>query len=233
MKRTILLTAVGALGVLAVACSAVAQDDKKGKKKGKDEAKTIEKFVEGFDRKDGLFPVYQDEKTGALYMELEAEDFGQEYIYHVYTENGSPQVGLFRGSFRDNRIISINKRYDHVEFAAENTSFTFDEDNALSKAADANITRAPLAVSKIVATSGKGDTARYLIDFGAVVKSETLNQITPWVSPASKPGQSFSLGKLSKDKTRITGARNYPENTDVLVEYVCLLYTSPSPRDRG
>ena len=230
MKRTILLTAVGALGVLAVACSAVAQDDKKGKKKGKDEAKTIEKFVEGFDRKDGLFPVYQDEKTGALYMELEAEDFGQEYIYHVYTENGSPQVGLFRGSFRDNRIISINKRYDHVEFAAENTSFTFDEDNALSKAADANITRAPLAVSKIVATSGKGDTARYLIDFGAVVKSETLNQITPWVSPASKPGQSFSLGKLSKDKTRITGARNYPENTDVLVEYV---YDNPQPKNYG
>ena len=230
MKQTALFITASAFGLMTAFSSAFAQDDK-GKKDKKDEApKTIEAFVEDFERMDGLFPIYKDGETGALYMEFDAGDFGQEYIYHVYTENGSPQIGLFRGSFRDNRIVSINKRYDKIEFSAENTSFTFDEDSALKRAEDANITRAPLAVSKIVAKSGEGNSERFLIDFGAVVSSETLNQITPWVSPASKPGQRFSLGKLSKEKTRITKARNYPENTDVIVEYV---FDNPQPKNFG
>ncbi len=225
--------AASALGLVLALSFANAQDAPKKNKKNKDKEeapKTIEDFVDGFDKMDGLFPIYQDEETGALYMEFDADDLGQEYIYHVYTENGSPQIGLFRGSFRDNRIVSINKRYDKIEFSAENTSYTFDEENALNRASEANITRAPLAVSKIVATSGRGSNARYLVDFGKVVAGETLNQIKPWVSPESKPGQQFSLGKLSADKTRVTKARNYPENTDVLVEYV---FDNPHPVNFG
>ncbi len=227
MKRSSLFITASAFGLLSVFSTAFAQDKKD---KEDDKPKTIEAFVKDFDKMDGLFPIYKDGETGALYMEFDAGDFGQEYIYHVYTENGSPQIGLFRGAFRDNRIISIHKRYDKIEISAENTSFTFDEGSALKRAEDANITRAPLAVSKIVAKSGAGQTERFLIDFGAVVSSETLNQITPWVSPASKPGQRFALGKLSKDKTRITKARNYPENTDVIVEYV---FDNPQPKNYG
>ena len=110
MKQTALFITASAFGLMTAFSSAFAQDDK-GKKDKKDEApKTIEAFVEDFERMDGLFPIYKDGETGALYMEFDAGDFGQEYIYHVYTENGSPQIGLFRGSFRDNRIVSINKR---------------------------------------------------------------------------------------------------------------------------
>jgi len=200
-------------------------------KNAKDEPpKTVEEFVDDFKKMNGLFPIYLDEKTGALYMEFDDDDIGQEYIYHVYTENGSPQLGLFRGGFRDNRIVSINKRYDQIEFSAENTSYSFSNESALKRASEANITRAPLAVSKIVATTVDGDAARYLIDFSAVVASESLNQVTPWVSPEAKPGQQFSLGELSPEKTRVTKARNYPDNTDVLVEYV---FDNPQPKHYG
>jgi len=195
-----------------------------------EEVKTVEDFVDGFKKMDGLFPIYHDEKTGALYMELTTSNIGQEYIYHVYTENGSPQLGLFRGGFRDNRIILIDKRYDQIEFSAQNTSYSFNQESALKRASDANITRAPLAISKIVATTGNGEAARYLIDFSAVVSSESLNQVTPWISPEAKPGQQFSLGQLSPEKTRVTKARNYPNNTDVLVEYV---FDNPQPKHYG
>lgn len=230
MKRDILFAAASAFGLLTAISPAMAQDapDKDGKKE--DKSKTIEDFVDGFDTMDGLFPLYMNTKTGALYMEIGADDLGQEFIYHTYAENGSPAIGAFKGAFRDNRIVSIAKRYEHIEIAAENTSFSFDPDNAISRAADANITRAPLAISKIVATTGEGDDARYLIDYGAILKSETLSQLKPWSSPASKPGQSFSLGKLSAKKTRVTDARNYPANTDVLIEYV---FDNPSPKNYG
>jgi len=65
-----------------------------------------------------------------------------------------------------------------------------------------------------------------LIDFSAVVSSESLNQVAPWVSPEAKPGQQFSLGELSPEKTRVTKARNYPE----IVEYV---FDNPQPKHYG
>lgn len=230
MKRVSFLIIAGAIGILSALSVAVAQEDKKPDDKKDDAPKTIEEFAKDFKKMDGLFPIYQNVKTGALYLEFAADDLQQEYIYHVYAENGSPELGLFRGSFRDNRIVSISKRYDHIEFSAENTSYTFDEGSPLERASDANITRAPLAVSKIVATSGKDASARYLVDFGKVVTSEALHQITPWTSPETKPGQQFSLGKLSAKKTRVTKARNYPDNTDVLVEYV---FDNPQPINYG
>ena len=226
MKRSSLFTAASVAVLMSLAPAGFAQDAETEE----DEAKTIEDFVDGFDRMDGLFPIYKDGETGALYMEFDAGDLNQEYIYHAYAENGSPRLGLFRGSYRDNRIVSINKRYDHIEISAENTSYSFDEDSALRRAADANITRAPLVTSKIVATSGEGEDARYLIDFGTVVSSEALHQIKPWMSPETKPGQQFTLGELAADKTRVTKARNYPQNTDVLVEYV---YNNPNPMNFG
>jgi len=206
-------------------------DDEKSKDKKKDKPiKTVEKFVKDFTKMDGLFPLYRDEKTGDLYMELDASQIGQEYIYYVYIENGSPLIGLFRGRYSNNRILSINKRYNQIEFAAENTRYSFNEDSALSRASKANITRAPLAAAKIVAKSGEEEAARYLINFGAVVSSEQLSRITPLVPPGTKPGQRFTLGKLSKNKTRVTKTRNYPENTDVLVEYV---FDEPKPKHNG
>ena len=226
MKRISLIFAAGAFGLLSTGCT---KDVAKSEANQEDATKSIADFVDGFKKMDGLFPVYLDEDTGALYMEFGTEDFGKEFVYHVYAENGSPRLGLFRGSFRENRIVSIDKRHNHIEISAENTSFKFDEDNALKRAADANITRAPLALSKIVAESD-GDNARYLIDFGAVAASNALHQVKPWISPDAKPGQQFSLGELSAEKTHVTKARNYPDNTDVLVEYV---FNNPQPKNFG
>lgn len=228
-KASVFLTA-SAFGLLSASTTSIAQETKMADDKKEEASKTIEDFAKDFEKTDGLFPIYRDGKTGKLYMEFDRTDFEQEYIYHVYTENGSPQLGLFRGAFRDNRIITIHKHFDQIEISAENTSFTFDDGSALKRAADANITRAPLAISKIVATTGEGEAARYLIDFGSVVASETLNQVKPWTSPQSTPGQAFELGKLSPEKTRVTIARNYPENTDVLVEYV---FDNPEPKNYG
>ena len=229
MNRPFLFLTTFAFSLVLAISTATAQDAEEEVEK-EEAAKTIEEFADGFDKMDGLFPIYMDGETGSLYMEFDASDLEREYIYHAYAENGSPSLGLFRGSFQDNRIVSINKRYDHIEFSAENTSYSFDEDSALSRAANANITRAPLAVTKIVATSGEGEAARYLIDFGTVAVSESLQRVTPWASPEAKPGQQFSLGKLSPEKSRVTKVRNYPANTDVLVEYV---FDNPHPVNYG
>ncbi|MFP4517933.1 MAG: zinc-dependent metalloprotease [Oceanicaulis sp.] len=215
------------LAAAAVASPALAQDE---------DEDSIESFVEDFEAAEGFFTLYRDPDDGDLYMEISEDQLGEEVIYFTYTENGAPRIGHFRGQFRANRVLTFTKRYGQIEIAAENTSFSFDEDNALSRAADANITRAPLALLDIEAESegsGEGEDAepaRYLIDVGDLLKGEDLHQIKP--TPARGPGaeDAFSFGRLQSGQTRITNIRSYPENTDVVVEYV---YQNATPRNRG
>jgi hypothetical protein len=83
-----------------------------------------------------------------------------------------------------------------------------------------------LALEKIVAINEK--TKEYLIDADELFLTEKLHQIKPSPSPMPSPfmGRMFTLGSLSKGKTRYENVRNYPENTDLIVRYV---YDNPMP----
>lgn len=224
---------IGFVGCAAIALSGVSAKDKRSKDDGpapkaaaEAEAapKTLAKFTEKLEKSDGLFPLYRDAKTGELFLQINADQLGEEFVYLVATENGPAELGLFRGNFRENRIIQFNRKFGQVEIAAVNTSFYFDPASPLKRAADANISRAPLAVAKIVAESEDGKAI--LISADGLLKTEALHRISPWQSPDAKPGTELALGELSKDKTQITGFKSFPENTDIRVEYV---YDNPKP----
>ncbi len=196
----------------ALASAAFAQD-----RGGDKKPPTIEKKTEGFAVEDGLFPLYTDPETGAVYMEIGADQIGDEFVVFTYTENGVLEAGHFRGQYRDQRVISLEKHYGAIEFVEENTSFYFDPENALSRAAEANTSPAIVSKLGIEAISGEGDEERYLIDARPLFLSEDLTQIKPF-NPNG--GGRSVLGGLSKSKTKFADLRNYPENTDVVVNYV-------------
>ncbi|MEL7545950.1 MAG: zinc-dependent metalloprotease [Pseudomonadota bacterium] len=195
---------------------------------GEEDPKTLAAFVEDFEKSDGLFPLYRDTETGEVFLEVATDQLGEEFIYFLYTENGPVEAGHFRGNFRDNRVVAFNRKFDRVEIEAVNTGYYFDPENALSRSANANISRAPIANVEIAAESEDGD--RLLISADAVFKGEALHRVTPWRAPDTPPGASFTLGELSSDKTLITDIRSYPENTDIRVEYV---YDNPKPFHYG
>lgn len=150
-----------------------------------------------------------------------------EFIYFLHTVDGSPYFFHFRGAYRDNQVFSLHKRYESIEFRKENTSFYFDPENALSRAADANVTKAILAKADIEVTSEDG--LSFLIPADGLFKSEALHQVAPSRTPGAPP-TALSLGSLSKDLTSIDRVRSYPNNTDVVVEYV---YTNDKPVSYG
>ena len=213
MKKSIIYSLAVCLCLAGTSSESYAKKKKKGsaapaaEAPKKDAKKTIKETVKASKLKEGLFAMYQDTANGTVYMKIKKSQLNKEYIYFNYAENGAVSAGYFKGAFRDNEIFSIKKYYDKIEFIKENTSFYFDKENAISKSADANINKPILASLKIVAEDGDD----YLIKADELFLVESLSQIKPSPNPRATPGSSFSLGTLSKEKTKFASLRNYPK----------------------
>jgi len=188
--------------------------------------KTIAELVADSDRVEGLFTLFRDRKTGQVRMLVGKDQLDEEFVYFAQASNGLPQVGfMVRGTYLVNDVVTLRRHFDRIEFVAENTSFYFDPDSPLSRAADANMSPSLLAIEKIVAEDE--DTGEMLIEADKLFLTQSLTQVKPTPNPNADPKTTWSLGTLSETKTRILGLRSYPQNTDVEVEYV---FEDPAPR---
>ncbi|MFS4492163.1 zinc-dependent metalloprotease [Maribacter sp. 2308TA10-17] len=193
----------------------------------KDKKKTIAELVKSSKKSEGLFTIYRDTISGSLQMLIDKNQLNQELLYFNQISDGVTDAFSFRGAYDRSRIFKITKFYNRIEFTFQNTSYFFDENNALSKSSKANISEAPLASFKIEAE----DTSKghYLIKVDDLFKQEKLTQVKPPKFPNAKPTD-FALGNLDKNATKVKEIRNYEENTDFLVSYI---YNAPSILNGG
>lgn len=193
-----------------------------------DEAVSFASVVEKSDRLEGLFDVYRDKESGETYLAIKPDQIDREFIYNAVVIDGVVEGGVFRGAFGDNKIISIRRHFKRIEFVNENAAFYFDPNNALSRAADANISDAILAVQDIVAEDEESGTI--LIKADDIFLNESLQQIKGAPNPDPNAEKTFELGELSETKNKIYEVRSYPENTNIFVDYV---YENPAPVVKG
>ncbi len=190
--------------------------------------KTIQSLVKKSKKIDGLFTIYQDTTTGALQMLISEDQIGKEYIYFSQIADGVLDAGrMNRGSYRGSKVFKVEKYFDKIEFVAQNTSFYFDPDNPISKSESANISNGNMASVKIEASDIK--KGLYLIKANDLFLKETFSQIKPASRPGGSP-LSFKLGRIDKQKTKVNSIKNYPENTNLKIEYV---FSNPSVLNPG
>ena len=193
-----------------------------------EDAKTIDETVEDLERMPGLFTLYRDSEDGSMMMEISADQLDKDYIYLGKSADGVVAAGHFRGAYRDQAVFQLRRYFDRIEFVERNTGFYFDPANALSRAARANISDAVLSVNEIVATDE--EETRFLIKLDEVLLSESLHKVKPNSDPDRKGHEQFNLGKLDSKKTRYGTVSVYPENINIVVNYV---FNNASPYVRG
>lgn len=176
----------------------------------------------------GLFKIYQDTATGALHVVVKKHQLDKEYIYFSYSENAPIASGTFRGAYRDNKIFTIKKYFNKIEFITVNNHFYFDSTNALSRSANANRSESVLFSKKIAGYDHEKE--EYLLPADDLFLTEYLHRVKPPMPRGVPADAIFSLGSLSKEKSKVIKIRNYPANTDVLVEYV---FENPYPTVGG
>lgn len=238
MKKITLYACLLAACVLCLPDHGVAQKKKKGKDqpavqqppaaaKEPDKGKSIADLTKGSRSIPGLFQMYQDTVTGAVRMVIKEDQLNKEFILFSQVMNGVVDAGSFKGAYRGSTIFTIRKYFDKIEFVEENTGMYFDPANALSKAADANVSRSIMLSEKIETTDKTAKS--YLIKCDGLFLKETLGAVKPPRFPNTPP-TAFSLGNLDREKTKVVSIRNYPENSDVVVEYT---YSQDAPLNGG
>ena len=185
--------------------------------------KTIADLTKSSRKYPGLFTVYEDTTTGALQLQIRESQIGKEYIYFTHTVNAPVSAGTYRGNYRGSSVLSIQKHFDKIEIISENTAYYFDPQNALSRAAEANISPSILVSEKIAARNDS--TGNILIKADGIFLTEALHRVN-----RTQNRKNFSLGKLSKIKTKCLSIKNYPKNTDFIIAYT---YENPNPKGGG
>jgi hypothetical protein len=188
--------------------------------------KSIATLIKPTKKVEGLFTVYQDTANGSVMMSVSKDKIGKEFIYFTHIVDAPVAAGFFRGAFGPNNVFQIRKHFNRLEFVTQNVNHWFDPSHALARAASANISPAVVAVQEILAE----DSTNYLIKADDLFLTEAFTQVKPTPNPSARPGQSFTLGTLSKSKSRIAKVKNYPANTDLIVDYV---YENPAPLNQG
>ncbi len=187
----------------------------KSKKDSKE--KTIENLTKKSKKIEGLFTIYQDSIDGSTQMLITKDQLEKEFIYFSQISDGVLEAGAFRGAYMDNKVFTLKKHFNKIEFVTKNASFYFDENSELSKAADANISEGVMASLKIEASDE--EKGLYLIKSDDLFLKETFEQIKSPSFPGASP-LAFKLGNLSKEKTKINSIKNYPENLNINSNYV-------------
>jgi hypothetical protein len=187
------------------------------------EAPSFDDVVAKSEAYEGVVSYYRDKESGELFMALDPEQLDRDFLYFATFLDGNGLTGTQRGVFASQRVIRFHKRFKKLEFQQVNTRFWFDPDSALSRAAEANIPPTVLAVADIV---DEKDSGEIMVKVSPVFLSEALQQIKPAQDPKAEPGTAFALGALSEDKTALREVRAYPENVDLIVNYV---YEDPAP----
>ncbi|RQP16056.1 MAG: DUF5117 domain-containing protein, partial [Parapedobacter sp.] len=194
--------------------------------KKKPEKPSIEDKVKTSKKVDGLFTLYRDTATASLQLYLEKGQLGKDFIYQSFSMGGPTALFLNQNMIRDTWLFSIRKNNDRIEFLRKNTSFYYDPDNPVSKAANADVADAVFYSEKIAAS----DSAGYLIPIDGLFISDKLDQVKPTMPPGIPPGAVFNLGNLNVSKSSYDTVRSFPKNTDIVVR---LAYDNPMPMNGG
>ena len=183
---------------------------------------SIASIVEDAELFEGFFDLYRSLSDGTVYLRIPTHRLEAELIYTATVTDGVVETGLFRGQYRDNKMIKLQRHFNRIDILQPNTRFYFDPRSALSRAADANAPDAVLAVMEIVAEDPASDDqpGAVLAKFSPVLLSEDLVQIKPSKRPGSSPGESLTLGKFSAERSKISSIASYPDNSMVYTDYV-------------
>jgi hypothetical protein len=215
MRRVLTVLLASAVAVLSGVGLAASRDDQggagapgqQGQQARGGRLPAIADRMDGLRRLDGFFPLYWDEATGALYMEIPRLDTEVLWVTGVGAGMGSNDIGIDRAQLGGTHVVSFQRVGTKILMVEPNYDYRAISTNPLErKAVEEAFAKSVLwGFTAIAETSG-----RVLVDLGDFVMRDTSN-IAGRLAP----------GAYRFDRTRsavyVPNTKAFPKNTEIEV----------------
>ena len=166
---------------------------------------SIDDRTSGMKKMDGYFPLYWDERTGSMFLEIARFDTDFLFTTGLSAGLGSNDIGLDRGRGGQGRIVQFQRVGPRVLLVQDNQLFRSSSQNPLEqKAVRDSFARSVLWGFEVQAESGD----RVLV-----------NATDFFLRDVSNAANSLRPGNYRLDRTRsafyLPNTRNFPRNTEV------------------
>jgi uncharacterized protein DUF4953/uncharacterized protein DUF5117 len=166
---------------------------------------TIDARTSGFQKIDGYLPLYWDEKTGSLWMEINKFDTEMLYSTGLTAGLGSNDIGLDRGQGGQGRVVKFQRIGPRVLMVQPNYTFRANSPNADERRAVEDAFAKSILWGFAVGAESDG---RVLVDATDFFLRDAHNVI-----PRLRPGN------FRVDRTRsaidLPWTKGFPKNTEV------------------
>ena len=167
---------------------------------------SVDDRTSGMKKIDGYFPLYWDERTGAMFLEISRLDSDFLFSSGLSAGLGSNDIGLDRGSGRGGgRLVQFQRVGPRVMLVQGNQSFRSSSKNPLERKSVEDSFAKSILWGFAVAAESPG---RILVDATDFFLRDVVNAAT-----------SLRPGNYRVDRTRsafyLPNTRNFPKNTEV------------------
>src|SRR4051812_15353658 len=166
---------------------------------------TIDARTSGFQKLDGYMPLYWDEKTGSLWMEINKFDTELLYSTGLAAGLGSNDIGLDRGQSGQGRVVKFQRIGPRVLMVQPNYTFRANSQNADERRAVEDAFAKSILWGFLVGAESDG---RVLVDATDFFLRDAHNVI-----PRLRPG-TFRVDR-TRSAIDMPGTKVFPYNTEV------------------
>lgn len=181
---------------------------------------SVDDRVAGMRKMDGYFPLYWDERSGSIFLEIPRLDTDFLFSTGLSAGLGSNDIGLDRGQGGQGRIVRFQRVGPRVLLVQRNQSFRSSSRNVLERTSVEDSFAKSVLWGFAIAAESEGRLLVDATDF--------------FVRDVHGAGGSLRPGPYRVDRTRsavyLPNTRNFPKNTEV---DVLLTFTSEGPGGRG
>ena len=168
-------------------------------------APSIDERISGMKKLDGYFPLYWDERTGSMFLEIARFDSDFLFSNGLSAGLGSNDIGLDRGRGGQGRVVQFQRVGPRVMLVQTNQTFRSSAANPLErKAVEDSFARSILWGFEVQAESG-----------GRVL----VNATDFFLRDVNGAAGSLRPGNYRIDRTRsafyLPNTRNFPKNTEI------------------
>jgi len=172
-------------------------------------ATSIASRTTGMERRDGLIPIYLDDRQGRLFLEIPRDSLRVLAFFLQSTGLGSNPIGIDRGANGPDQVARFDRNGDHVLVVFENWSYrgTSQSDAGLAKTVAESFPASTVAALPLLAVEG----GRLLVDATDFVYRDWLD-ISGTLAGSNEGNYSLARDRSSIDRAY---TKAFPENTEI------------------